>query len=93
MKRFDYSFKGLSVPPHLRLLCVYSNPGTVESFRSRKRGGVADVGKLRRKKLRQSHCSCLLEDRGLGEEREAEALSEAEFFVGIICSLVLPDTA
>lgn len=81
------------LPPHLCPLGVYSNPSTVESFRSGKRGGVADPGKLRRKKLSQSRCSCLLEGRRLGEEKEPEALSEAEFFIGIICSLVLPDTA
>lgn len=44
------------------------------------------------KKLRRSRCSCLLKHLGVGEEREEDVPSQAEFFTGIIFSLVSPDT-
>ena len=79
-------------------LCFYNDPGSVESqqghdpgsgFRSRrhhKAGGAA--GQVTEAKLQ------LLSSRGYGnrgEEREGEALSEAEFFIEFLVSFSLPD--
>ena len=86
------------LPPHVCVLCFYNNPGSLESqqghdpgsgFRSRrhhKAGGAA--GQVTEAKLQ------LLSSRrngNGGEEREGEALSEAEFFIEFLSFFSLPD--
>lgn len=88
--------------PRLCLLCFYNNPGSVESqrghntrarFYSGKSSGVVDLGEPQGKRGKATVLvfSKIWEGKGKGERNE-EALNEGELFIGIIFSLVLPDT-